>query len=105
MLTARMMKRVLHGRYCLVMDQFIRKVIHLSSPGSPLEKTLAQHHPPTLLLQGFSHLSCHEDLGVISAVSAETDCKLFYLSQKNPPSSWAVLIFQSVKIRRNKPYC
>lgn len=53
MLTARMMKRVLHGRYCLVMDQLIRKDIHLSSPGSPLEKTLAQHRPPTLLLQGF----------------------------------------------------
>lgn len=69
------------------MDQFLRKVIHLSTPGSPLEKTLAQHRPPTLLLQDFLHLRCHEDSGVISAVSAETDRELFYLSQRNPPSS------------------
>lgn len=33
------------GRYYLVMDQFFRKVINLSTPGSPLKKTLAQHPP------------------------------------------------------------
>lgn len=53
------------GRYYLVMDQFFRKVINLSTPGSPLKKTLASI---LLMLQGFSHLRCQEDSGIISAV-------------------------------------
>lgn len=59
----------------------------------------------SLLLQGFSHLTCHTGSDVISAVPAETCCELLYLSQGNRRPPRAALIFQSVKIMRNKQHC
>ena len=59
----------------------------------------------SLLLWGFSHLTCHAESDVISAVPAEMCRELLYLSQGNRPPPRAALIFQSVKIMRNKQHC
>lgn len=55
-------------------------------------------------LFGAFHTWCATQWDVISAVPADTCCEVLYLSQGNHPPPRAALVFQFVKIMRNKQH-